>query len=58
MTNKNFEESNNELWISNFAFVVDMSNHLNSLNKRFQAKDKLIAEMYENIRIFKLKLRM
>jgi hypothetical protein len=32
--NKNIEELNDELWTSDFAFLVDVTDELNSLNKK------------------------
>jgi hypothetical protein len=38
------------------SVLVDVAGQLNNLNKDLQAKDKLIAEMYNSINAFKVKL--
>jgi hypothetical protein len=37
---------------------VDVTDHLNTLNKELQGKDKLIREMFDSIKAFKVKLRL
>jgi hypothetical protein len=37
---------------------VDVTSHLNTLNKELQGKDKLITEMFYCIKAFKVKLRL
>jgi hypothetical protein len=37
---------------------VDVTGHLNTLNKELQGKDKLITEMFASIKAFKVKLRL
>jgi hypothetical protein len=55
---KNIEELNNEGWITNLAFLVDVTGHLKNLNRELQGKYKLITNMYDNIKAFKVKLRL
>jgi hypothetical protein len=50
---RNIEELNDEGWITDLAFLVDVTGHLNNLNKELQGKDKLITDMYNNIMAFK-----
>ena len=45
-------------WISDFAFVVDMTTYLNILNSTLQGKNKLINELYATIRSFETKLAL
>ena len=45
-------------WISDFAFLVDMTTHLNILNSTLQGKNKLIHELYATIRSFETKLAL
>jgi hypothetical protein len=40
--NKNIEEPNDELWISDLAFLVDMTCHLNYLHKELKARVSLL----------------
>jgi hypothetical protein len=55
---RNIEELNDEGWITDLAFLVDVTGHLNNLNKELQGKDKLITDMYNNIKAFRVKLRL
>jgi hypothetical protein len=56
--NKRIEELDDEGWISDLASFADMTGHLNTLNKELQGKDKLITEIFNNIKAFKVKLRL
>jgi hypothetical protein len=55
---RNIEELNDEEWITNLGFLVDVTDHLNNLNIELQGKDKFITDMYNNIKAFRLKLRL
>jgi hypothetical protein len=55
---RNIEEMNAERWITNLAFLVDVTGHLTNLNKELQGKDKLITDMYNNTKAFRVKLRL
>jgi hypothetical protein len=55
---RNIEEFNDEEWITDLAFFVDVSGHLKNLNKELQYKDKFSTDMYDNIEAFKVKLRL
>jgi hypothetical protein len=37
---------------------VDVTGHLNNLNKELQGKDKLITDMHNNIKAFRVELRL
>ena len=45
-------------WNSDFAFLVDMTTHLNILNSTLQGKNKLIHELYATIRSYETKLAL
>jgi len=45
-------------YITDLAFLVDMTDHFNKLNKELHGKDKLSAYMYDNMKVFKIKLRL
>ena len=45
-------------WVSNFAFLVDLTSHLNKLNLQLQGKNQLIHEMWRCILAFETKLRL
>lgn len=52
--NKNIE-LDDKFWISDLAFLVVLTSHLNSLNKNLQDKDKFIKEIFDkNTLKFKL----
>jgi hypothetical protein len=56
--NKNIEYLNNELWVSDILFLVDVTAYLNSLDTEFKSKGKLLTEMSDNVKAFKVKLRL
>ena len=45
-------------FIEKFAFLVDLTQHYNILNKELQGKDQLIGKMYNLILAFQLKLTL
>jgi hypothetical protein len=55
---KRIEELDDEGWMRDAASLVDVTDHLNTLNKELQGKDKLITEMFDSIKVFKVKLRL
>jgi hypothetical protein len=55
---RNIEELNDEGWITDLAFLEDVTGHLNNLNKELQGKYNLITVMYNNIKAFRFKLRL
>jgi hypothetical protein len=55
---RNAEEFNDEERITDIAFLVDVTGHLNKLNKELQGKDKLTTDMNVNIKAFKVKLQL
>jgi hypothetical protein len=56
--NKIIEEQDVEGWINGPSFFMDVTGHLNtnSFNKELQGKDKLITEMFDSIKAFKVVL--
>ncbi|XP_003739323.1 general transcription factor II-I repeat domain-containing protein 2A-like [Galendromus occidentalis] len=56
--NNSFDELSDEDWLTDFAFFVDLTSHLNALNLKLQGKGRLISEMYDCIRAFTAKLRL
>jgi hypothetical protein len=40
------------------VFLVDVTGHLNNLSKELQGKGKLIINMYDDIKAFKVKFRL
>jgi hypothetical protein len=55
---RNIEQLNDEGWITDLAFLVDVTGNLNNVNKELQGKDKLITDMCNNIKAFRVKLRL
>ena len=45
-------------WLSDFAFLIDITSHLNELNARLQGKGQLISKMFDHVNAFQVKLRL
>ena len=45
-------------WLQDLAIMVDITEHLNNLNKMLQGRKKVVIQYYDNIRAFKLKLTL
>lgn len=45
-------------WITDLAFLVDITAHLNALNCKLQGKDIFISEAFDMIRAFETKLQL
>ncbi|XP_073714947.1 general transcription factor II-I repeat domain-containing protein 2-like [Misgurnus anguillicaudatus] len=45
-------------WMQDLAFMVDVTEHLNNLNKQLQERNKVVTQYYDSIRSFKLKLSL
>jgi hypothetical protein len=45
-----------ERWTNNPSFLVDVAGHLHNLAKEIRGTGKLIIEMYDNIKAFRLKV--
>jgi hypothetical protein len=54
---RNIEDLNDEERITVLALFVDVTGHLEHL-KQLQGKDKLITNMYDNIKAFKVTLQL
>ena len=55
---KNVPELSNEKWILNLAFLTDITTLLNELDTKLQGKDKLLPDMYSDIKSFQVKLKL
>ena len=51
-------EFNDEKCIENFAFLVDITTHVNELNSRLQRKGQLIHSMFDHVNAFAMKLTL
>ncbi|XP_023254026.1 general transcription factor II-I repeat domain-containing protein 2B-like [Seriola lalandi dorsalis] len=45
-------------WMQDLAFMVDVTEHLNNLNKMLQGRTKVVTQYYDSICAFKLKLSL
>ena len=45
-------------WITDLAFLVDITTHMNALNTRMQGKDQLINKLFEQVCAFEVKLSL
>jgi CRISPR/Cas system-associated endoribonuclease Cas2 len=45
-------------WVQDLAFIVDITQHLNYLNKMLQGRKKNVTQYHDSIRAFKLKLSL
>lgn len=55
---KEMHELNDNVWLKDLAFMVDITDHLNHLNIQMQGKNKLVTEFYDLIRAFEVKLQL
>ena len=51
-------EMEDESWLCDLAFLVDITTRMNKLNTRLQQKDQYASEMYRHINGFMNKLRL
>ena len=58
MKGKNTDEIKDESWIQDLAFAVDITAHLSDLNLKLQGKNKLITQLYDDIKCFITKLSL
>lgn len=56
--NEHFVELNDERWLNDFAFSVDLLRYLNALNKKLQGKNKFAHDLYSHIEKFETDLQM
>lgn len=56
--NKIVSELSDESWILEFAFLTDITTFLNELNIKLQGKEKLLSDMYTDIKLFQVKLKL
>jgi len=51
-------ELDDENWLTDLAFLVDITSHLNELNMRLQSENQLINGMFQTINAFEMKLKL
>ncbi len=54
----NIQVPTDKKWLSDLAFLVDVTEMLNVLNVQFQGKDQIITQLFDHVRAFKQKLRL
>lgn len=52
------QELEDSAWLQKFFFMVDMTGHLNALNKKLQGRGKIASSMLEDITSFENKLSL
>ncbi|KAK7886513.1 hypothetical protein WMY93_026134 [Mugilogobius chulae] len=52
------DELTDSTWLTDLAFLVDITKQLNALNVSLQGKDAVISQLYAHIRAFKTKLHL
>ncbi len=45
-------------WLTDLAFLVDITEHLNVLNVNMQGRNKLVTEYYDSVHAFQMKLAL
>jgi hypothetical protein len=55
---KNVPQLSDKKWILDLAFLTDMTTFLNELNVKLQGKEKLLPDMYSDIKSFTVKLKL
>jgi hypothetical protein len=58
MKGKPLPEYSDEDWISDFPFLVDMTQHLNDLNLQLQGGNQLVNDIFAHVEVFEVKLRL
>ena len=53
-----FHQFNDKDWMCDFAFFVDITQHLNDLNIELQGKDQFIHTLFDKIKTFESKLKI
>ncbi len=51
-------ERSDPLWLADLAFLVDLTHHLNTLNKSLQGREQLVPHLYAHMKAFCVKLRL
>ena len=58
MKGKLTPELNNDDWICELAFLVDVTTHLNELNSKLQSRDQLVYQLYSHVKTFQNKIQL
>lgn len=52
------EELTDPVWLTDLAFLVDITKHLNALNVNLQGQDAVVSQLYAHIKAFGTKLQL
>jgi hypothetical protein len=55
---KSVDELEDKQWLCDFAFLTDLTSHLNELNVRLQGKEQLISDLANHVTAFQAKLKL
>jgi len=55
---KNVIELWDESWTLDLAFLTDITTFLNDLNIKLQSNGKLLSDMYTDVKLFQVKLKL
>ena len=58
MKENDVHQLSDPMFISNLAFLTDITQHLNELNVKLQGTKQVITEMYDSVKAFKCKLSL
>lgn len=58
MRGQNTDEMKSERWFQDLAFAVDITAQLNDLNLKLQGRNKLITQLYDDVKCFITKLTL
>ena len=58
MKGKSVSKLQNEDWVRDLAFLVDLTSYLNELNLKLQGRDQLVHDLYKHIKVFQTKLQL
>lgn len=53
---RDVQELNDNEWVQDLAFMVDITEHLNYLHTKLQGRNKLVTDLHDSIRAFEMKL--
>ena len=56
--NKFVPEIDDENWLTDLAFLVDLTSHFNESNMHLQSENQLINTMFQTITAFQIKLKL
>ena len=51
-------ELSDPLWLAYMAFLIDLTDHLNSINKSLQGKNQFLTQFHAYMKAFSMKLSL